>query len=419
MKTKKLFFLAFVLFLFFLQACNRAKPITLRVTVSNDVCRSSQWVYWFSLNGNEFNIEDSCFLARGQHSFTMKKVIPDMNEEMGCWLTFTKHGPLQTLLMLNKGEDVKLTINKKGITKTAGSPENKEWYDYMRKMGEIWKKIHSLTVVLESTKDSLTRRHLSDSIHYLKNNKLIKMRIEGFKNIKTPKIFLILINSSNGLPRKTVDSLVTVMKQRFPHNKRVQEYPWHPKFPPPTLHSKEVQKKLLQIWTTRTGISYKRPVTHILSAAQKKAVSRIKPLKPGDKVDSLSFKGLNGKIIALKDIHTPYVLIDFWASWCNPCRAEVPDLKLTQAKYKGRLTIYAVSLDKNKSNWRKAILSDKSNNLTQVIADSSLFTRKKIQKLFGIQYIPANFLLDQHRKIIAVNLRGDALKKKMEELCRK
>ena len=139
----------------------------------------------------------------------------------------------------------------------------------------------------------------------------------------------------------------------------------------------------------------------------------------GDKVDSLSFKGLNGKTIALKDIHTPYVLIDFWASWCNPCRIEVPNLKLVQAKYKGRLTVYAVSLDKNKSNWHRAILSDKSNNLTQVIADSSQFTRKKIQKLFGIQYIPANFLLDQHRKIIAINVPGDSLEKKMEELCRK
>jgi len=242
----------------------------------------------------------------------------------------------------------------------------------------------------------------------------------NFNKIKTPKMFLLRLLAPGRLSQKTVDSLVTVMKQRFPNNKRVREYPGgYPKYPPATLHSKLVHRILLQIWTKRTGLSYKRPVTPILSAAQKKAVSRIKPLKPGDKVDSLSFKDLNGKTIALKDIHTPYVLIDFWASWCTPCREEVPDLKLVQAKCKGRLTIYAVSLDKNKSNWRRAIRIDKSNMLTQVIADTSEFTLKKITKLFGIKFIPRNFLLDQHRKIIAINIPGDSLEKKMEELCRK
>lgn len=417
---KKLFFLVFVLFLFLLQGCKPANQITLHVKVSDDVCQSSQWVYWFSGLGNNENIVDSCYLEKGQHSFTMKKVILNMNEDMLCWLTFTKHGPTQALLILNNGENVKLAINKKGITKTNGSQENYEWYHYADgKAVKVRKKMDSLTDVLETTKDSLVQRQLIDSINYLQDSLDTKLLLYDFNNIKTPKMFLLRLLAPGRLSQKTVDSLVKIMKLRFPNNKRVQEYPKRPKYPPATLHSKQVNRRLLQIWAKRNGHNYKRTVTPKLSTEQKKALGQIKPLKLGDHVNSLSFKGLDGKRIVLKDIHTPYVLIDFWASWCNPCREEVPELKLAQAKYKDRLTIYAVSLDKNKSNWRKAIHIDKSSMLTQVIEDSSEFTQKRIQKLFGIKFIPRNFLLDQHRKIIAINIPGDSLVTKLGKLCRK
>ncbi len=271
---KKLLFLVVVLSLFLLQGCKQANPITLQVSVSNDICQSGQWVYWFSLNANEYNIEDSCYLPKEQHSFTMKKVIPDMNEEMGCWFTFTKHGPLQALLILNKGENVKLTINKNGITKTEGSPGTKEWYGFQHEIQMSWKKIDFLTGELETTKDSLTQRHLVDSINYLKDSIDFKMRLDDFKNIKTPKMFLLEIQIVNGFSRKTVDSLVKVMKQRFPNNKKVQEYPRRPKFSPSTPHSDWVHQRLLQIWTKRTGLNYKRPAPPKLSVEQKKCSAR-------------------------------------------------------------------------------------------------------------------------------------------------
>jgi thiol-disulfide isomerase/thioredoxin len=341
-----------------------------------------------------------------------------MNEDMLCWLTFSKYGPPQELLMLNKGENVTLTIEKGKFPETEGSPENKEWYDYGRKTRKVRLKIDSLTNVLGTSTDSLVQRHLADDIKKLKDSLNFKMMLEEFKNLKTPKMFLNNIRYDvTGFPKKTVDSLVTVMKQRFPDNQRVQEYPREPQYPPATQQSMKAYKRYQQILTIRTGHSFKRPATPRLSDEQNKMISQIKPLKLGDKVAPLSFKGLNGKIIALKDIHTPYVLIDFWASWCTPCREEVPDLKLIQAKYKGRLTVYAVSLDKNKSNWSNAIRIDKSSMLTQVIADTTEFTLKKITKLFGIQFIPRNFLLDQHRKIIAINIPGDSLEQKIEKLC--
>ena len=292
---KKLLFLVVVLSLFLLQGCKPADQIKLHVTVSNDVCQSGQWVYWFSLNANEYNIEDSCYLPKGQHSFTMKKVIPDMNEEMGCWLTFTKHGPLQAFLFLSKGENVKLTINKDGITKTEGSSGTEEWYNLLHETQKSWKKIDFLTGELETTKDSLTQMHLVDSINYLKNSMDFKMRVDEFNKIKTPKMFLLQIVIP-GLPQKTVDSLVKVMKQRFPDNKRVQEYPRHPKYPPSTPHSDWVKSRLLQIWTKRTGFNYNRPTFHELSAEQKEELRKNKILILRNRVDSLSVKGPNGKV---------------------------------------------------------------------------------------------------------------------------
>ena len=412
---KKLLFFAFTLSLFLLQGCKQAKPVTLNVTVGDKICQTSQWVYWFSLDGNEYNILDSCYLKKGQHSFTMKKVIPDMYGNY--WLTFTKHGQLKEILYLNKGQNVKLTLKKGKLPEIEGSPESLEFYGVIRKARKVKRKIDSLTDVLGTIIDSLTRIQIANNIKNLRDYMDFKLALEDFKDFKTPRIYLMFMGYAEArFPRNIADSLVTVMKQRFPDNKRVQEYPHEPKYPLATLHSKWVYRRYRQILTERTGHSFKRPATPKLSAEQKKAISQIKPLKLGDKVPSLAFKGINGKRIALKDIHTPYVLIDFWASWCTPCRVGVPDLKLVQAKYKGRLTIYAVSLDKNKSNWRKAIRIDKSSMLTQVIEDSSEFTQKRIQKLFGIKFIPRNFLLDQHRKIIAINIPGDSLEQKFEKL---
>ena len=266
---KNLFLLVFVLSLFLFQGCKRTNPTTLHVTVTDDVCQTGQWVYWFSINANEYNIEDSIYLQEGQHSFTMKKVIPDMGVDMSCWLTFAKHGPMQAFLMLNKGENVKLTINNKRITKIDGSPGTSNWYGYIHEHQKIWSKMDSLVHVLVKTKDSLTRKSLNKRINSLNDSLEFKLKLAEFNKIKTPKMFLLQLDMP-GLPKKTTDSLVKVMKQRFPDNKRVQEYPRHPKFPPATAHSKLVKKRLLEIWSKRTGYDYKQPAK--LSAKQKRTL---------------------------------------------------------------------------------------------------------------------------------------------------
>lgn len=115
----------------------------------------------------------------------------------------------------------------------------------------------------------------------------------------------------------------------------------------------------------------------------------------------------SGNLIRLSSFKGKYVLVDFWASWCEPCRAENPVLVEAFNVYKDKgFTILGVSLDRNKESWLKAIHADKL-NWTQV--SDLKYWNNDIAKKLNIRSIPQNILLDPSGKIIARNLRGDEL----------
>jgi thioredoxin family protein len=113
------------------------------------------------------------------------------------------------------------------------------------------------------------------------------------------------------------------------------------------------------------------------------------------------------------------VLIDFWASWCLPCREEMPGLLAAARDYERTLAVYAVSIDENLNRWKQAVEADGSGTaLTHVILRKDDPDYDRLFRMFGIETIPHNFLLDADGKIVAVDLRGDALRSKLEELQR-
>jgi len=140
--------------------------------------------------------------------------------------------------------------------------------------------------------------------------------------------------------------------------------------------------------------------------------------KPPAEVGQIApdFEGLGptGQLVKLQENLAKITIVDFWASWCRPCRVENPNLVKTYNKLKAKgLNVVGVSLDKSKASWVKAIEDD---GLQWSHVSHLQHWNEPIAKAYQVRSIPATFILDQNGKILAKNLRGKALEQKVEEL---
>ncbi|NQX53051.1 AhpC/TSA family protein [Pedobacter panaciterrae] len=125
-------------------------------------------------------------------------------------------------------------------------------------------------------------------------------------------------------------------------------------------------------------------------------------------------KDVNGKLVSLSDYKGKLVLVEFWASWCSPCRAESPNLLKQYAAFKGKgFEILGVSVDGDKVKWLDAIKKD---GLTWTQVSDLKGWDNDARKVYGISGVPANFLISPEGKIIGSHLVGEALNKKLAEL---
>lgn len=149
-------------------------------------------------------------------------------------------------------------------------------------------------------------------------------------------------------------------------------------------------------------------------AAARRQVEADRLLAIGQTAPEISLKNPEDELIKLSSLQGKIVLIDFWASWCKPCRIENPKVVEMYQKYKDKgFEIYGVSLDESKEAWVKAIKDD---NLTWLHVSDLKFWYSKAAQDYQVSAIPQTYLIDAEGKILAKGLRGASLEKKLAEL---
>ena len=168
----------------------------------------------------------------------------------------------------------------------------------------------------------------------------------------------------------------------------------------------QIRQNIAQLDPSLHGTQYVGTLEKLIVTMDKVAI--------GKPAIDFTANDIEGKPVKLSDHYGKYLLVDFWAAWCGPCRKENPNLVKAYHKYKDKgFDVFGVSLDRTKEAWLKAIAKDE---LTWTQVSDLKYWHSEPAALYGVRAIPANFLLSPDGKIVGKNLTGEELHKKLEEL---
>jgi len=350
-----------------LAACNNGnKGYTITGTVEG--ATDGDTVYLRTKEGRQFVKLDSAIIKAGVFSFkgTQDTVV-------SRYITYNADGKESLMIdfFLENGKiNISLTRNNDSAT---GTPCNDAYQ-------EIRSQVNGLNAQRESIYESMADTALTDEQRQAKGKE-----IDNLEN-------MIVDVLKDGVNKNITNAVgIQLLKQNFYYMSVDELEPLMPQIPA-TYASDEVIVKI------------------------KENVEKMKATAVGQKFTDFEMQTPEGKTVRLSDYvgKGKIVLVDFWASWCGPCRREMPNLVEAYAKYKNKnLEIVGVSLDQNNESWKDAI---KKLNITWPQMSDLKYWNCEGAKLYAVSSIPHTVLIDGEGTIIARGLHGEGLQEKLAEV---
>lgn len=360
-----------------------SKPGSFSYSVSGNVLNNGDhYVYLEEIRDKTWITIDSSKLEGGGFEFTGSKENVDIYR-----LRFAEFKYLPVLL---NADTITVTTDAKDPLTTAvysGSKDNIAYSNFNKKIITFNTEHSRLKVMLDSMKQvSTTSIVAANCMNQIKDleaefNAYVREAISN--NTSSPIVFSMLNYSDIEGDIPFIESVTTKIKQQQPTYKYTADW----------VAFVAQQKSLI---------------------AQKQAKEKDNPAAIGKDAPEFALPDTKGKMIRLSSFKGKYVLLDFWASWCGPCRQESPNVVRAYNKYKQKnFEILSVSLDSKKDDWLSAINKDQ---LTWTHVSDLNGWESTVVRLYHVEGIPATFLLDPNGVVVARDLRGPALDQKLEEL---